>query len=48
MAKASPARKNKRLREEALLKRFGLKRNDVHDAIFAAYLINAYLDGRSE
>ena len=48
MAKASPARKNKRLRESALLARLGMTRKDLRDSINASHLLNLYLDGRPE
>ena len=48
MAKASLARKNKRLREEVLLSRLGITRKDVRESINAAHLLNLYLDGRPE
>lgn len=48
MAKASPARKNKRLREQALFSRLGMTRKDVRESVNAAHLLNLYLDGRPE
>ena len=48
MAKASTARKNKRLREEALLARLGMTRKDVRESVNASHLLNLYLDGRPE
>lgn len=48
MTKSSAARKQKRANEASLLKRLGLKRNDVRDSVVAAHILNTYLDGRPE